>query len=242
MDDANDVSINSNGEIVESRTAAVATTSKPWTIQKRDTSNKYIEKIEYRRTTFTKKWKTLKTQAEALASQTGAEIKIVIYNPDNKKTVTFHTSNITKMKGPGAATKMTPPLVLPPPVTDSPSKSLTLQPPVDFYSNATAAPLLPTSNLTTLPGGGQLSNLVTQKQNLLKTKKRCSTKRKISDKICPECGVTYDTPRDKELKNSEEYQWISCDGDKCKCWGHAKCLSVTVENIKNDFLCPEHKH
>ena len=61
LDDANDVSINSNGEIVESRTAAVATTSKPWTIQKRDTSNKYIEKIEYRRTTFTKKWKTLKS-------------------------------------------------------------------------------------------------------------------------------------------------------------------------------------
>ena len=145
------------------------------------------------------------------------------------------------MREPGAATKMTP-LLPPPPVTHSPSKSLTLQPPVDFYSNATAAPLLPTSNLTTLPGRGQLSNLVTQKQNLLKTKKCRSTKRKISDKICPECGVTYDTPRDKELKNSEEYQWISCDGDKCKCWGHAKCLSVTVENIKNDFLCPEHKH
>ena len=34
LGDANDVSINSNGEIVEGRTAAVATTSKPWTIQK----------------------------------------------------------------------------------------------------------------------------------------------------------------------------------------------------------------
>ena len=177
LDDANDVSINSNGEIVESRTAAVATTSKPWTIQKRDTSNKYIEKIEYRRTTFTKKWKMLKSQAEALASQTGAEIKIVIYNAD-KKTVTFHMSNITEMREPGAATKMTPPLVLPPPVTHSPSKSLTLQPPVDFHSNATAAPLLPTSNLTTLPGGGQLTNLATQKQNLSKTKKRRSTNKK----------------------------------------------------------------
>ena len=80
----------------------------------------------------------------------------------------MHTSNITEMREPGAATKMTP-LLPPPPVTHSPSKSLTLQPPVDFYSNATAAPLLPTSNLTTLPGGGQLSNLVTQKQNLPKT-------------------------------------------------------------------------
>ena len=41
LDNANDMSINSNGEIVESQTAAVTTTSKPWTIQKRDNSNKY---------------------------------------------------------------------------------------------------------------------------------------------------------------------------------------------------------
>ena len=89
LDDANDVSINSNGETVESRTAAVATTSKPWTIQKRDTSNKYIEKIEYRRTAFTKKCKTLKSQAEVLVSQTGGEIKILIYNHDNNKNGNF---------------------------------------------------------------------------------------------------------------------------------------------------------
>ena len=145
------------------------------------------------------------------------------------------------MREPGAATKMTLPLVLPTPVTHSPSKSLILQPPFDFYSNATAAPLFPTSNRTTLPGGGQLTNLVTQKQNLPKTKKLRS-KKKISDKIFPKCGVTCDTPRDKEPKKSEEYQWIGCDGDKCKFWGHAKCLSVTVEKIKNKFLYPEHKH
>ena len=54
--------------------------------------------------------------------------------------------------------------------------------------------------------------------------------------------MTYDTPRDKELKKSKEYQWIGCDGEECKFWGHAKCLSVTVENIKNEFLCAEHKH
>ena len=37
-----------------------------------------------------------------------------------------------------------------------------------------------------------------------------------SDKISTECSVTYNTPRDKELKKSEEYQWIGCDGDKFK--------------------------
>ena len=74
------------------------------------------------------------------------------------------------MREPGAATKITLPLVLPPPVTHSPSKSLTLQPPFDFYSNATAAPLLPTSNRTTLLGGRQLTNLVTQKKIYRKPK------------------------------------------------------------------------
>ena len=73
---------------------------------------------------FTKKWKTLKSQAEALASQTGAEIKIIIYNPDNnKKPENFHASNIIETREPGAATKMTPPLP-PLPVKHSPSNPL----------------------------------------------------------------------------------------------------------------------
>ena len=52
---------------------------------KKDTSNKYVEKIEYRRTIFTKKWKTLKSQAETLASQTGAENKNCNIIPTAKK-------------------------------------------------------------------------------------------------------------------------------------------------------------
>ena len=44
LDDANDVSINSYGDIVEGRTAAVATTSKPWTIQRRDTQINTLKK------------------------------------------------------------------------------------------------------------------------------------------------------------------------------------------------------
>ena len=45
MDNADDISVDSNGQIIETQAAAVATTSsKLWTIQKRDTSNKYVEK------------------------------------------------------------------------------------------------------------------------------------------------------------------------------------------------------
>ena len=75
---------------------------------------------KYKRTRFTKKWEMLKSQAEVLASQTGAEIKIIMYNPNNKKTGNFHISNITKTRELGVMTKMKPPLS-PPPVTYSPS-------------------------------------------------------------------------------------------------------------------------
>ena len=72
---------------------------KPWAKNKRDTSAKYIEKLEYRHTTFSKKWKTLKKLAEQLASQTAAQLKIIIFNPDNNKTETFHTQNMIKEPG-----------------------------------------------------------------------------------------------------------------------------------------------
>ena len=72
---------------------------KHWTKNKRDTSAKYIEKLEYRCTTFSKKWKTLKKLAEQLASQTGAQLKVINFNPDSSKTETFHTQNMIKEPG-----------------------------------------------------------------------------------------------------------------------------------------------
>ena len=62
-------------------------TSKPWTKNKRNTSCSYIKNIAYRRTTFSKKVKSMKKQAEDLAKQTGAQIKITIFNLDSKKTL-----------------------------------------------------------------------------------------------------------------------------------------------------------
>ena len=41
-----------------------------------------IKDIAYRRTTFSKKVKSMKKQAEDLAKQTGAQIKITIFNPN----------------------------------------------------------------------------------------------------------------------------------------------------------------
>ena len=144
----------------------------------------------------------------------------------------FHTSNITETREPGAATKITPPLP-PPPVTHSPSKSLTLQPIVDFHLYATAAPLLPTSNLTSLPGG-QFSNLVPQKQNLSKTKKRRSTKRKIIDKICAECGVTYNISRDEELKNQKNINGLVVKGTNVNL-GDTRVLALLLRTLKINF-------
>ena len=71
--------------------------------KKWDISNKYIEKLAYRRTTYTKKYNTLTSKAEALASQCRAEIKIIIYNPGNGKTEEFYTQNLllTQRREPG---------------------------------------------------------------------------------------------------------------------------------------------
>ena len=58
---------------------------------------------------------------------------------------------------------------------------------------------------------------------------------------CDECGFN---PLGISFYSKEWVQNLGtgCDEDKCKFWGHVKCLTVTVENIKNEFLCPEHKN
>ena len=43
----------------------------------------------------------MKKQAEDLAKQTGAQIKITIFNLNSKRTITYHTSNLTEEKEPG---------------------------------------------------------------------------------------------------------------------------------------------
>ena len=59
-------------------------------------SAKYIEKLEYCCTMFSKKMETLKKLAEQLTSQTGTQLNIIIFNPDNNKTKPFHTQNMIK--------------------------------------------------------------------------------------------------------------------------------------------------
>ena len=85
------LSITSTGSIVPGSINKSPSPSNVKAMKKRDTLKKYFEKLAYRRTTYTKKYNTLKSTAEALASQCRAEIKIIIYNPDNRKTEKFHT-------------------------------------------------------------------------------------------------------------------------------------------------------
>ena len=86
LDSTENVSINSSEAIVSSNS-----TNKLWTKKKRDTSYHYIEKLQYRHTTFTK---TLKKLAENLAQQCDDEIKTTIFNLDKRKLDTFYTENI----------------------------------------------------------------------------------------------------------------------------------------------------
>ena len=86
LDSTENVSINSSEAIVSSNS-----TNKLWTKKKRDTSYHYIEKLQYRHTSFTK---TLKKLAENLAQQCDDEIKTTIFNLDKRKLDTFYTENI----------------------------------------------------------------------------------------------------------------------------------------------------
>ena len=79
-----------NKELMTNEELTNEISGKPWTKNKRNMTAKYTEKLEYRRTTFSKKWKAVKKLAEQLASQTGAQLKIIIFNLDNNKTETIH--------------------------------------------------------------------------------------------------------------------------------------------------------
>ena len=114
---------------------AKAKSSRPWTKNKRDTSAKYLENTAYRRTTFSKKSKGIKKYADDFAHQTGAEIKIVIYNPDNKKTQTYYTKNVSVPFGresKHSTVEKSAAAAPPPPLVHSPFKGLNL--PINFHN------------------------------------------------------------------------------------------------------------
>ena len=133
---------------------AKAKSSRPWTKNKRDTSAKYLENTAYRRTTFSKKSKGIKKYADDFAQQTGAEIKIVIYNPDNKKTQTYYTKNVSVPFGresKHSTVEKSAAAAPPPPLVHSPFKGLNL--PINFHnyllSSSSGAALLPIASTVT---------------------------------------------------------------------------------------------
>ena len=133
---------------------AKAKSSRPWTKNKRDTSAKYLENTAYRRTTFSKKSKGIKKYTDDFAQQTGAEIKIVIYNPDNKKTQTYYTKNVSVPFGresKHSTVEKSAAAAPPPPLVHSPFKGLNL--PINFHnyllSSSSGAALLPIASTVT---------------------------------------------------------------------------------------------
>ena len=74
LDNTNDMSIDSNRKLGSSNGHHQQTVD--YSKKEIPKLNKLKKKTEYRRTTFSKKWKILKSQAEILATQTGAEIKL----------------------------------------------------------------------------------------------------------------------------------------------------------------------
>ena len=129
--------------------------SLPWTKNKRDTSAKYLGNTAYRRTTFSKKSKGIKKYADEFAQQMGAEIKIVIYNLNNKKTQPYYTKKILVLYEPESnhITVEESPVAAPalPPLAHSPFKGLNLS--INFHnylpSSLSGAASLPSASTIT---------------------------------------------------------------------------------------------
>ena len=163
LESEQNLSITSTGSIVPASINKSPSPSNVKATKKRDTSKKYVERLAYRRTTYTKKYNTLKSTAEALASQCGAEIKIIIYNPDNGKTEEFHTLNLllTQRREPGVEyvapvvqeqlvpTYHSPSKSLnpPAPVVDAPAAVISMSPLREINTNTDILPGLSIKNL-----------------------------------------------------------------------------------------------
>ena len=52
---------------------------------------------------------------------------------------------------------------------------------------------------------------------------RPKRKRK-NEQVCGKSSVMFDTSRDKTLLKGYKYQWIGCEVESCKFWGHTACV------------------
>ena len=115
----------------------------------------------------------MKKQAEDLAKQMGAQIKITIFNLDSKKTITYHTSSVTEEKEPGnniAIDACDDVLEKQPPLIHSPFKGLKLPLLVNFHSEK--------GEECSLAGAAALSPVI---NNLPRSSSTSSSKKK---KVC----------------------------------------------------------
>ena len=115
----------------------------------------------------------MKKQAEDLAKQMGAQIKITIFNLDSRKTITYHTSSVTEEKEPGnniAIDACDDVLEKQPPLIHSPFKGLKLPLLINFHSEK--------GEECSLAGAAALSPVI---NNLPRSSSTSSSKKK---KVC----------------------------------------------------------
>ena len=235
-------------------------TSKPWTENKRNTSCSYIKNIAYRRTTFSKKVKIMKKQAD-LSKQTGAQIKITIFNPDSKKTITYHTSNLTEETEPGNNVEIDvcdEVLEQQPPLIHSSFKGLNLPLLVDFhsekgkeYSLTGAAALSPVIN--NLPRSSSTSSSKKKKvcrastgkrppgKLILRKEKQCENKERPGSpsKLIPKKSIFRETM--KTLMQEQDHAEIRPKRQKQSSQVCAGC-SVRFNTPRDKEILKDDKH
>ena len=221
----------------------------------------YIKNIAYRRTTFSKKGKSMKKQAEDLAKQMGAQIKITIFNLDSKKTITYHTSSVTEEKEPGnniAIDACDDVLEKQPPLIHSPFKGLKLPLLVNFHSEkgeecslAGAAALSPVIN--NLPRSSSTSSSKKKKvcrastgkrppgKLILRKEKQCENKERPGSpsKLIPKKSIFRETM--KTLMQEQDHAEIRPKRQKQSSQICAGC-SVRFNTPRDKEILKDDKH
>ena len=203
----------------------------------------------------------MKKQAEDLAKQMGAQIKITIFNLDSKKTITYHTSSVTEEKEPGnniAIDACDDVLEKQPPLIHSPFKGLKLPLLVNFHSEkgeecslAGAAALSPVIN--NLPRSSSTSSSSIRKvcrastgksppgKLILRKEKQCENKERSGSqsKLIPKKSIFRETM--KTLIQEQDHAEIRPKRQKQSSQICAGC-SVRFNTPRDKEILKDDKH
>lgn len=231
---------------------------RPTTTRKTAGPLAYAEKVEDRRSTFSKRRCTMYKACDALHVRTKYSIEIKMFSKDNQKIYTYRSidldndaeffsknidgydeelydrNNAGKLIAEGAATD------------DDDEQQQQISP-----SNSPRRNVTSSSEKENFPPESQI-DFVSHKDDSKDTKTTAATSsgasgdrkkyKKYDSKVCQgQCGVKFGSKKDINWRKSDprQYEWVTCSRKNCDSdyWGHVKCLNTSRSAV---FYCPWH--